>query len=165
MLYCRRLEKAHLIIMRILCKGKISVGRYVTMCQGCGFDSNIRTQKCPSWQEEPVWCGVCFLCFFFKVADQQQRMMRKDAHIASLQQSINAQHDVSYDGTFLWKISNVSQKLREAATGLKSSQYSPGIHKCAQTLIHTHTLQPCWSCMQHKRGKNFILPHVVREEL
>ncbi|KAM9474938.1 TNF receptor-associated factor 1 [Clarias gariepinus] len=77
------------------------------------------------------------------VADQQQRMMRKDAHIASLQQSINAQHDVSYDGTFLWKISNVSQKLREAATGLKSSQYSPafftsryGFKVCMRLYMH-----------------------------
>ncbi|GAA6083271.1 TNF receptor-associated factor 1, partial [Tachysurus ichikawai] len=62
------------------------------------------------------------------VADQQQRMIRKDLHIASLQQSISAQHDVSYDGTFLWKICNVSQKLREAATGQKSNQYSPAFY-------------------------------------
>ncbi|XP_026783767.3 TNF receptor-associated factor 1 isoform X2 [Pangasianodon hypophthalmus] len=62
------------------------------------------------------------------VADQQQRMIRKDVHIASLQQSISAQQDVSYDGTFLWKICDVSQKLREAATGQRSSQYSPAFY-------------------------------------
>ncbi|XP_017322461.1 TNF receptor-associated factor 1 [Ictalurus punctatus] len=62
------------------------------------------------------------------VADQQQRMIRKDVHIVSLQQSISAQHDVSYDGTFLWKICDVSQKLREAATGQRSSQYSPAFY-------------------------------------
>ncbi|KAK3566158.1 hypothetical protein QTP86_028448, partial [Hemibagrus guttatus] len=62
------------------------------------------------------------------VADQQQRMNRKDLHIASLQQSISLQQDVSYDGTFLWKICDVSQKLREASTGQKSSQYSPAFY-------------------------------------
>ncbi|KAL7884695.1 hypothetical protein AOLI_G00074650 [Acnodon oligacanthus] len=62
------------------------------------------------------------------VAEQQQRLIRKDMHIASLQQSISAQQDVSYDGTFLWRICDVSQKLREAATGQRSSQYSPAFY-------------------------------------
>ncbi|XP_026865799.2 TNF receptor-associated factor 1 isoform X2 [Electrophorus electricus] len=62
------------------------------------------------------------------VVEQQQRLIRKDMHIASLQQSINALHDVSYDGTFLWKICGVSQRLREAAKGQRSSQYSPAFY-------------------------------------
>ncbi|KAI5610383.1 TNF receptor-associated factor 1, partial [Silurus asotus] len=62
------------------------------------------------------------------IAEQQQRMIRKDMHIASLQQSINAHQDVSYDGTFLWKICDVSQKLIEAATGQRSNQYSPAFY-------------------------------------
>ncbi|KAL0187059.1 hypothetical protein M9458_018729, partial [Cirrhinus mrigala] len=52
------------------------------------------------------------------VAEQQQRLVRKDIHITSLQQCISAQQDVSYDGTFLWRL--------EAASGQKISQYSPG---------------------------------------
>uniref|UniRef100_W5KYX1 TNF receptor-associated factor n=1 Tax=Astyanax mexicanus TaxID=7994 RepID=W5KYX1_ASTMX len=62
------------------------------------------------------------------VAEQQQRLIRKDLQISSLQQSISAQQDVSYDGTFLWRICDVSQKLKEAATGQKSSQYSPAFY-------------------------------------
>ncbi|XP_016389990.1 TNF receptor-associated factor 1-like [Sinocyclocheilus rhinocerous] len=62
-----------------------------------------------------------------KVAEQLQRLVRKDIHITSLQQCISAQQDISYDGTFLWRLCDVSQKLREAATGQKISQYSPGI--------------------------------------
>ncbi|XP_062854552.1 TNF receptor-associated factor 1 [Trichomycterus rosablanca] len=63
-----------------------------------------------------------------KVAEQEQKLIRKDMHIASLQQSICAQRDISYDGTLLWKICNVSQKLREAASGQKSSQYSAAFY-------------------------------------
>ncbi|TSO77763.1 TNF receptor-associated factor 2 [Bagarius yarrelli] len=62
------------------------------------------------------------------VADQQQRMLRKEMHIVSLQQSIGVQQDVSYDGTFLWKICEVSQKLKEAVIGQRSSQYSPAFY-------------------------------------
>ncbi|XP_066500525.1 TNF receptor-associated factor 1 [Hoplias malabaricus] len=62
------------------------------------------------------------------VVEQQQKMMRKDLHIASLQQSISSHNEVSYDGTFLWRICDVTQKLREAATGQRSSQYSPAFY-------------------------------------
>nr|XP_055024658.1 TNF receptor-associated factor 1 isoform X1 [Misgurnus anguillicaudatus] len=63
-----------------------------------------------------------------KVAEQQQRMIRKDIHITSLQQCISAQQDVSYDGTFLWRLCDVTKRLREAATGQKISQYSPAFY-------------------------------------
>uniref|UniRef100_A0A672NRS9 TNF receptor-associated factor n=1 Tax=Sinocyclocheilus grahami TaxID=75366 RepID=A0A672NRS9_SINGR len=43
-----------------------------------------------------------------------------DIHITSLQQCISAQQDVSYDGTFLWRLCDVSQRLREAATSHKN---------------------------------------------
>ncbi|XP_051509713.1 TNF receptor-associated factor 1-like [Myxocyprinus asiaticus] len=63
-----------------------------------------------------------------KVAELHQRLVRKDMCIASLQQSISIQEDVSYDGTFLWRLCDVSQRLREAATGQKISQYSPAFY-------------------------------------
>ncbi|XP_030644993.1 TNF receptor-associated factor 1 [Chanos chanos] len=63
-----------------------------------------------------------------KVAELQQELVRKDLHIAALQQGFSAQHDVSYDGTFLWKICDLNQKLREAAAGQRTSQYSPAFY-------------------------------------
>ncbi|XP_051965083.1 TNF receptor-associated factor 1-like [Xyrauchen texanus] len=63
-----------------------------------------------------------------KVAEQLQRLVRKNICIASLQQSISTQQDVSYDGTFLWRLCDVSKRLREAATGQKISQYSPAFY-------------------------------------
>ncbi|KAG1972046.1 TNF receptor-associated factor [Pimephales promelas] len=63
-----------------------------------------------------------------KVAELLQRLVRKDIHISSLQQCISAQQDVSYDGTFLWRLCDVSQSQREAASGVKISQYSPAFY-------------------------------------
>lgn len=79
-------------------------------------------------------------------------------HITSLQQTVSAQQNVSYDGTFLWKICDVSQKLREAATGQRGSQYSPGKH------AHTHTLPAAedGSACNYKTSESFILSHVVK---
>lgn len=62
------------------------------------------------------------------VAELQQRLVRKDILISSLQQSISAQQDVSYDGTFYWRVCDVSQKQREAANSQKISQYSPAFY-------------------------------------
>uniref|UniRef100_A0A8B9JLL0 TNF receptor-associated factor n=1 Tax=Astyanax mexicanus TaxID=7994 RepID=A0A8B9JLL0_ASTMX len=75
-----------------------------------------------------VFINEAFCAAVLQVAEQQQRLIRKDLQISSLQQSISAQQDVSYDGTFLWRICDVSQKLKEAATGQKSSQYSPAFY-------------------------------------
>ncbi|KAI7798008.1 TNF receptor-associated factor 1 [Triplophysa rosa] len=63
-----------------------------------------------------------------KVEEQQQWLVRKDIHITSLQQCISGLQDVSYDGTFLWPLCDVTQRLREAATGHKISQYSPAFY-------------------------------------
>ncbi|KAA0714298.1 TNF receptor-associated factor 2 [Triplophysa tibetana] len=63
-----------------------------------------------------------------KVEEQQEWLTRKDIHITSLQQCISGLQNVSYDGTFLWRLCDVTQSLREAATGHKISQYSPAFY-------------------------------------
>lgn len=42
---------------------------------------------------------------------QQLNQQALECGIASLQQQINEQKNVSYDGTLLWKITDVSQKI------------------------------------------------------
>lgn len=86
-----------------------------------GYDQDCRL--CP-----PNVYSVFPARVLMQVAEQEQRLIRKDMCIASLHQSISAQQEISYDGTFLWKICNVSQKLREAASGQTSSQYSSGTY-------------------------------------
>uniref|UniRef100_A0AAY4F0E4 TNF receptor-associated factor n=1 Tax=Denticeps clupeoides TaxID=299321 RepID=A0AAY4F0E4_9TELE len=63
-----------------------------------------------------------------KIMDQEQRLARKDMVISSLQQCVSAQQDVTYDGTFLWRIGDIGQKLKESTTGQRHSQYSPAFY-------------------------------------
>ncbi|KTF88860.1 hypothetical protein cypCar_00029812 [Cyprinus carpio] len=87
-----------------------------------------------------------------KVAEQQQRLVRKDIHITSLQQCISAQQDISYDGTFLWRLCDVSQRLREAASGEKISQYSPVV-MCLHE--HNHNRQQDQERERLKENRSF----------
>uniref|UniRef100_A0A0E9WF73 MATH domain-containing protein n=1 Tax=Anguilla anguilla TaxID=7936 RepID=A0A0E9WF73_ANGAN len=52
----------------------------------------------------------------------------KDTIISSLCQRITAQEDVSYNGTFLWRVSDLSRKMNEAASGHRNNLYSPAFY-------------------------------------
>ncbi|TRY64988.1 hypothetical protein DNTS_024654 [Danionella cerebrum] len=67
-------------------------------------------------------------CLESKVEELQERLLMKEMLITSLQQSINAQQDVCFDGTFLWRVCDASLKMREAASGQRISQYSPAFY-------------------------------------
>ncbi|KAM9547422.1 TNF receptor-associated factor 1 isoform 2-T2 [Salvelinus alpinus] len=63
-----------------------------------------------------------------KVTEQEHRMARKDLVISSMKQSLSAHQEVSYDGTFIWRLSDLSTKMKEAVSshGNRPNLYSPG---------------------------------------
>ncbi|KAJ8414045.1 hypothetical protein AAFF_G00066430 [Aldrovandia affinis] len=63
-----------------------------------------------------------------QVSEQQLKLSVKDAIISSMCQRISAQEDVSYTGTFLWRLCDVSKKMAEAASGQRSNLYSPAFY-------------------------------------
>uniref|UniRef100_A0A674CBF8 TNF receptor-associated factor n=1 Tax=Salmo trutta TaxID=8032 RepID=A0A674CBF8_SALTR len=65
-----------------------------------------------------------------KVTEQEHRMARKDLVISSMKQSLSAHQEVSYDGTFIWRLSDLSTKMKEAVSshGNRPNLYSPAFY-------------------------------------
>lgn len=53
-------------------------------------------------------------------------LTQKDAGLSSLHKSLLFSEQASYDGVFLWKITDVGRKLQDSVTGRTVSLYSPG---------------------------------------
>ncbi|XP_048859061.1 TNF receptor-associated factor 1 [Brienomyrus brachyistius] len=63
-----------------------------------------------------------------QITEHQRSMVIKDILLNDMHQRITAQEEVSYDGTFLWKVCNISQRMRDASTGRKSNHFSPAFY-------------------------------------
>ncbi|KAK1155917.1 TNF receptor-associated factor 1-like [Acipenser oxyrinchus oxyrinchus] len=63
-----------------------------------------------------------------KVTEQQRQLALKDIAISSLHLRIASLEQATFDGTFIWKISELSRKMQEAAAGRGSSLYSPAFY-------------------------------------
>lgn len=61
-----------------------------------------------------------------QVLELQQTLAQKDQALGKLEQSLRLMEEASYDGTFLWKITNVSRRCQESACGRTVSLFSPG---------------------------------------
>uniref|UniRef100_A0A8C5NK78 TNF receptor-associated factor 1 n=1 Tax=Junco hyemalis TaxID=40217 RepID=A0A8C5NK78_JUNHY len=57
-----------------------------------------------------------------------QCLMQKDAGLSSLHKSLLFSEQASYDGIFLWKITEVGRKLQDSVTGRTVSLYSPAFY-------------------------------------
>ena len=61
-----------------------------------------------------------------QVLELQQTLAQKDQALGKLEQSLHLMEEASYDGTFLWKITNVTRRCHESACGRTVSLFSPG---------------------------------------
>ncbi|KAL0979736.1 hypothetical protein UPYG_G00188900 [Umbra pygmaea] len=91
-----------------------------------------------------------------KVLEQQQRLSRKDLVINSLQQSLTAHQDVSYDGTFIWRLSDISSKIKEAISGHgnRPNLYSPAFYTSRGSMI------PSYHGLLNTRSPSFSLTRI-----
>ncbi|NXO43465.1 TRAF2 factor, partial [Locustella ochotensis] len=63
-----------------------------------------------------------------KIAELHQCLTQKDAGLSSLHKSLLFSEQASYDGIFLWKITEVGRKLQDSVTGRTVSLYSPAFY-------------------------------------
>ncbi|NXO50125.1 TRAF2 factor, partial [Aramus guarauna] len=63
-----------------------------------------------------------------KIADLHRCLTQKDAGLSSLHKSLLFSEQASYDGVFLWKITDVGRKLQDSVTGRTVSLYSPAFY-------------------------------------
>nr|XP_021516629.1 TNF receptor-associated factor 1 isoform X5 [Meriones unguiculatus] len=63
-----------------------------------------------------------------KVVELQQTLSQKDQALGKLEQSLRLVEEASFDGTFLWKITNVTRRCRESACGKTVSLFSPAFY-------------------------------------
>ncbi|NWR33819.1 TRAF2 factor, partial [Tachuris rubrigastra] len=63
-----------------------------------------------------------------KIAELQRCLTQKDAGLSSLHKSLLFSEQASYDGIFLWKITDVGRKLQDSVTGRTVGLYSPAFY-------------------------------------
>ncbi|XP_021269725.1 TNF receptor-associated factor 1 isoform X2 [Numida meleagris] len=63
-----------------------------------------------------------------KIAELHRCLTQKDAGLSRLHKSLLLSEQTSYDGVFLWKITDVSRKLQDSVTGRTVSLYSPAFY-------------------------------------
>ncbi|XP_007934850.1 TNF receptor-associated factor 1 [Orycteropus afer afer] len=63
-----------------------------------------------------------------KVMELQQSLAQKDQALCKLEQSLHLMEEASFDGTFLWKITNVTRRCHESACGRTISLFSPAFY-------------------------------------
>eukprot|EP00076_Gallus_gallus_P031732 XP_024997270.1 TNF receptor-associated factor 1 isoform X6 [Gallus gallus] len=63
-----------------------------------------------------------------KIAELHHCLTQKDAGLSRLHKSLVFSEQTSYDGVFLWKITDVNQKLQDSVTGRVVSLYSPAFY-------------------------------------
>ncbi|XP_066568851.1 TNF receptor-associated factor 1 [Amia ocellicauda] len=63
-----------------------------------------------------------------QVVEQQGKLAMKDLFINNLHLAICSLEDASYDGTFIWKISDLAKKMQDAAAGRGNNLYSSAFY-------------------------------------
>ncbi|NXL80463.1 TRAF2 factor, partial [Leptocoma aspasia] len=63
-----------------------------------------------------------------KIAELHRCLAQKDVGLSSLHKSLLFSEQASYDGIFLWKITEVGRKLQDSVTGRTVSLYSPAFY-------------------------------------
>ncbi|XP_052038247.1 TNF receptor-associated factor 1 isoform X3 [Apodemus sylvaticus] len=63
-----------------------------------------------------------------RVVELQQTLAQKDQALGKLEHSLRLMEEASFDGTFLWKITNVTKRCHESVCGRTVSLFSPAFY-------------------------------------
>ncbi|XP_004615690.1 TNF receptor-associated factor 1 isoform X1 [Sorex araneus] len=63
-----------------------------------------------------------------RVLELQQTLAQKDQALGKVEQGLRLMEEASFDGTFLWKITNVARRCQESASGRTISLFSPAFY-------------------------------------
>ena len=102
---------------------KITAVEYKLECVNDGLNSYIKTAEKLNKELEDTKSNEKKLKE--EIDTLQRSLTFAQATIINLEERLIAQEKVSYNGTLVWKITNVKDKIQEAKSGRQSSIYSP----------------------------------------
>lgn len=115
---------------------KCTLGLWKTLSQKNFFGANVF--PCPTISYcPPHWVLVPLADQpSLQVVELQQTLAQKDQVLGKLEHSLRLMEEASFDGTFLWKITNVTKRCHESVCGRTVSLFSPGdFSSWAQRLV------------------------------
>lgn len=82
------------------------------------------------------------LCSCLQVQQLERSIGLKDLAMADLEQKVLELEAATYDGVFIWKISDFARKRQEAVAGRTPAIFSPGASKASQRSAGPAAPQP-----------------------
>ncbi|XP_075690704.1 TNF receptor-associated factor 1 isoform X1 [Rhinoderma darwinii] len=116
----------HLISRICALESRIQVAENIIMVMNREIDSS-NVKRATALEESNEERGRVRACET-KIADLRCTIAKKDMEINRLQVHLASLEQTSYDGIFLWKISDLTRKCQDAREGRTISLYSPAFY-------------------------------------
>lgn len=89
---------------------------------------------------------TCTVCLTEQVRQLERSIGLKDLAMAEMEEKIRNMEASTYDGVFIWKITEFARKRQEAITGRSPAIFSPGVQNL-QTLFHPSWVWVSWQVL------------------
>lgn len=86
---------------------------------------------------------TCPMCPTEQVRQLERSIGLKDLAMAEMEEKIRNMEASTYDGVFIWKITEFARKRQEAITGRSPAIFSPGVQN-PQNLLHLSWVWVLW---------------------
>lgn len=110
-----------------------------------------------------------YVCVGVQVRQLERTLTMRDLQLAESEQNLRELQFCTYDGVFIWKISDFSRRRQDALAGRAPAMFSPGTsflelttcrHK--QLVVFTHVGWSCYFCFCFNWKENcLVIPHVT----
>lgn len=70
-----------------------------------------------------------------KLCQLERMIAMRDLQLSETEQQVRELQSCTYDGIFVWKISEFSRRRQEAVGGRMPAMFSPGEHKCMRLFL------------------------------
>lgn len=78
---------------------------------------------------------TCTMCLTEQVRQLERSIGLKDLAMAEMEEKIRNMEASTYDGVFIWKITEFARKRQEAITGRSPAIFSPGVQNLQNLLL------------------------------
>lgn len=70
-----------------------------------------------------------------KLCQLERAIAMRDLQLSETEQLVRELQSCTYDGIYVWKISEFSRRRQEAVAGRTPAMFSPGEHKCTELFL------------------------------